>query len=451
MGRLIGSDINRTATRWIGNCWLVLCLFVIALPNLAQEQQVEPQAGDQDTAPQPAEAGIEAQEESDTDPDELAEQEAFAQAALDTELASAERFEAELEALLLPDGQLDTLQEDAQAKLMSLATRCGILSNSAMHQEVRLVLLGYQARALSALASIPSDQPNAGSAEQLNDVAQQIAAIDLPGASPAADYWLLIADMTQRSAAKQSSVKRLARVERILKAFVNKHEGDPNAAEYVLDTRLSLSYVLDQRGAQREVSELLDKIGELPEDSPRLSETNRLREHLTKWQSPIAFESLSTQLVNWDSTDHIGKPVLIHVYADSVDPSVRMIDAISRRIVEGTLSGIAVVSLRVGDPVAGSSTPLWPALPVELEPGGVLDQLGVEALPTLAWLDAQGKLASIGTTIAVLDQFEFLQPADPEEPADPGNPVPAIETDDEPEATAPVPDGTNEPADVVDN
>lgn len=159
--------------------------------------------------------------------------------------------------------------------------------------------------------------------------------------------------------------------------------------------------------------------------------------------------------MNWSSTDHIGKPVLIHVYADSVDPSVRMIDAISRRIVEGTLSGIAVVSLRVGDPVAGSSTPLWPALPVELEPGGVLDHLGVEALPTLAWLDAEGKLASIGTTTAVLDQFELLQPVEPEEPADPADAEPAIEpgeeSDEDPEATAPVPDGQADPADEVEN
>ena len=107
--------------------------------------------------------------------------------------------------------------------------------------------------------------------------------------------------------------------------------------------------------------------------------------------------------------------MLIHVYADRVEPSVRMIDVISRSIVEGSLSGITVVSLRVGEPVASSAAPPWPTLPVELEPKGVLDQLGVAALPTLAWLDEKGRLASIGTTPAVLDQLAALHPDEPDE------------------------------------
>ena len=458
MGRMIGSELSSVNSRLLGLCCLVACLFGLALPSLSQEQADE-EAGDPTVDVVPTDDDV----DDEADAEAEAEQAALAQAALESELASARRFEAELEALLLADGQLDTAQDDAQTKLTSLATRCGILSNSAMHEEVRLVLLGYQARALAALASIPPEGDDPGQAEQLNDVAQQIAAIDLPGAAPAADYWLLIADMIRQMPNKQASTKRLVRTEQALNIFIRKYEQDPDAAEYLVDTRLSLAQLLDQRGAQRGVAEQLKQIGELPEDSPRLGESNRLRERIAKWQTPIAFESLSTQLVNWNSTDHIGKPVLIHVYADSVESSVRMIDVISRRIVEGSLSGIAVVSLRVGDPVAGSSTPPWPALPVQLEPGGVLDQLGVTALPTLAWLDSEGRLASIGTTAAVLDQLESIQPDEPEEeanePKEADEPdaeapakAPAAVPADQPEAAATVPEQPAEPdGEAVEN
>ena len=398
MGRMVRRNQTRMSRiRWSGVVSVMVSLCV--LPVTPQDDTPAPEAINEDA-------------HAIDQTDAAAEDEAADLTALESELASAKRFEAELEALLLPNGQLDTAQDDAQIKLTSLATRCGILSNSAMHEEVRLVLLGYQARALSAMASVrPAQDP--GQAEQLNDVAQQIAAIELPGAASAADYWLLIAEMTQQASAKQSPTKRQARTVKALATFIRKHAQDPAAAEYLLDTRLALAELMDQRGDQPAVAKLLTDIGELPDDSPRLADTNRLAKSVQRIGTPIAFESISTQLTNWRSTDHIGKPVLIHVYADSVESSTRMIDVISRRIVGGTLSGIAVVSLRVGDAIAGSNAPPWPTLPMQLEPNGVLDQLGVVALPTLAWLDDQGNLASIGTTAAVLDRLDAIQSPPP--------------------------------------
>jgi len=381
-------------------------------------------AAQDDTTP-PTEPVPEPPVQSEADEAQAQADEAVSQAALESELASAKRFEVELDALLLPDGQLDTTQEDARIKLNSLATRCGILANSAMHDRVKLVLLGYQARALAALASVEPPGDELDRVEQLNDVAQQIAAIDLPGAVASADYWLLLADLAQQSSDNLSPAKRRAQIERSLRVFIEAHGDEPAAAEYLLDTRLSLAQLMDQRGAQRGALRQLDQIGELPADSPRLEEVKRLRESIARLGTPIAFESISTELMTWRSLDHLGKPVLIHVYADSVEPSVRMIDRISRRIVEGTLSEIAVVSLRVGDPVAGSSAPPWPTLPVQLERRGVLDQLGVTALPTLAWLDGEGRLVSIGTTTAVLDQLDTLRP----DPAEEDAPDEAIEPD----------------------
>lgn len=337
------------------------------------------------------------------------------QAALESELASAKRFETELNALLLANGQLNNTEDDASAKLRSLATRCGILANSATHDEVRLVLLGYQARALSALAADQAKGVDWG--EQLSDTAGQIAAIDLPGAAAAADYWRLISDIAQQAATDKSPTQRQAQIEQLLSSFIDTHAKDDSAAEYLIDTRLSLAQLMDQRGAQQDAKQLLDQLADLPADSQRLGEAKQLHASIARLGKPVRFESISTQLARWRASDHLGKPLLIHVYADSVQPSVRMIDVISRSFVEGAISGIAVVSLRVGEPIAGTAMPPWPVLPIPLEPDGVLDLLGVTALPTLVWLDENGELASIGSTTAVLDQLARIVPAAPDEQA----------------------------------
>lgn len=358
-----------------------------------------------------------AQATEQQDPVQYQVDEASARAALESELASAKRFEAEVAALLKPDGQLNTtLGDEAPIMLASLSTRCGILANSAMHDEVRFILLGYQARALSALASHepanPQQQPSR--LEQLKEVASQIQALALPGAQAAADYWVLLASLAEQSGGDASAAQVHALAERLLQAYLDKHADDAYAAEFLIDTRLSLARLLNQRGAQRQLADQLVKVGELPPDSPRRIEVKALRDSLARLDATIRFESITTQLEPWRSSNYLGKPLLIHIYADSVEPSVRMIDSINQRIVSGSVGGIAVVSIRVGDPVASTVSPPWPTLPVQLEPGGVLDQLGVVALPTLAWLDENGRLASIGTTVAVLDQLASVRPERPD-------------------------------------
>lgn len=409
-----GRDMNqnRTITDRFKNIGLASLLLVLGLTYAAAAQAQDDALTPEEEPTQPAEGDIEPVAEVEFD-------EAADRAALDSELASSKRFEAELEELLLTDGQLDTTQGDeALTKLAGLATRCGILANSAMHDEVKLVLMGYQARALAALASLePAAQKQDPSRlDQLDEVVLQMEQLDLPGAQATADYWELLSDMARLPSTTKTPAQARALTEWVLNRYIAQYEDNEDATEYLLDARLSLAHLLDQRGAQREVAKQLDRIGKLPPDSLRAPELQRLRDSIDRLGTPIQFESLSTQLATWRSSDHLSKPVLIHVYADRVEPSVRMIDVISRSIVEGSLSGIAVVSLRVGEPVASSAQPPWPTLPVQLEPKGVLDQLGVAALPTLAWLDEKGRLVSIGTTPAVLDQLAALQPDELDEP-----------------------------------
>ncbi|MEM6507700.1 MAG: hypothetical protein AAF711_19865 [Planctomycetota bacterium] len=385
----------------ISGLFILLCCLLIGIPAAAQEEaaRAEPEA------------------ETEQPVGRLSDD----QAAFVSELASAQRFEAELQELLKPNGQLDTTREDdAFNRLVSLATRCGIMANSAMHDEARLVLLGYQARALAALASLEPELPeqNINRLQQLVEVARQIDDLDLPGARATADYWSLIADVAGLATAQDSAAQRQAFAELAFHSFIEKHAEDEHAAEFVLDTRLSLAHLLDRRGAQAEAGEQLKLIGKLPNDSPRLQEAKQLSDSIDRLGAPVNIALISTELIEWRSSDHVGRPVLVHVYSDGVDASIRMIDVISRSIVEGKLSGIAVVSLRVGDPVANAAAPLWPTLPVQLEPNGVLDQLGITALPTLAWLDEKGRLASIGTTSAVLNQLDSIRPERPEQPGE---------------------------------
>lgn len=430
MRRVIRGMTGNAVTRRLCTMSRALCLLgaSLSMPAYAQDEAEQPR---------PEAPVIEPDADVQTLTDEESD-DAFAQAARESELASARRFEAELEALLNPDGQLNTaLGDDVLTQLVSLATRCGILANNAMHDETRLVLLGYQARSLAALASLGpgTQEEDVDYLEQLGEVAKQIDTLDLPGAGAAADYWGLIADIAGKAPDQETPSQRQAYAEWALARYIEANGDDAAAAEYLLDTRLSLAQLMDRRGAQRDAAGQLKLIGELPPESPRLQEIELLTDSIARLGTPLGFESISTELVLWRSSDHLGKPVLIHVYSDGVDPSVRMIDAISRSIVEGKLSGIAVVSLRVGEPIATTASPPWPTLPVQLEPEGVLDRLGVTALPTLAWLDEQGRLASIGTTPAVLEQLASIKAATPDEPEEeqPTEPQPEEQTGPEPD------------------
>ena len=354
--------------------------------------------------------------------EEIAEQQAAREQAeadaLASELASAQRMKEQLDAALLPDGRVgaDT-RDEVVTRLAGLVTRCGVLANSAMYDQTRLALLGYQARALAALAPLENTEQGPGQSsrlEQLREVAEQIRQLDVPNAEPTGDYWHLLADLAVSAQAGGTVAARQALAEELLISYIEANAGKPAATEFLIDTRLSLARMMDERGDQRGAAELLDAIGKLPKNSPRQAEVKQLRKSIERLDTPIQFESVTSRLEVWRSADHIGKPVLIHVYADTAEPSVQMIESINEIIGSGLLSGIAIVSLRVGEPVAGTTTPPWPTLPVQLEKGGVLDQLGVTSLPTLAWLDSKGRLASIGHTISVLEQH----PADNAEPAE---------------------------------
>ncbi len=332
------------------------------------------------------------------------------------ELASAYRLREELSALLDADGRAAAGADGSdENRLAGLATRCAVLANSVQSQQARAVLLDCQARANASLAQLAADGPEQTRQrrlQQLRSAAEKIRALEVPTAQPAADYWVLLADLAEAVDLGDSVGPRQVLARRLLTAYLDKHRGSRAGREYVIDARLSLAHLLDERGDQRGAMRQVEAIGELPEDSPRLLEVERLTARAARIGKAVQFEGVTTGLEVWRLSDHAGQPVLLHLYADAVQPSLDMIDQITDAIAARALGGFRVVSLRVGEPVAGSKTAPWPTIPIGLEPGGVVDKLGIDALPTLVWIDADGEVASIGHALAVLEQAPAREDGD---------------------------------------
>lgn len=331
------------------------------------------------------------------------------QVALITELASAYRLRDELDAALAADGSATAQAGVAiDARLAGLATRCEVLANSATSDLARAVLLRSQARAHAALARI--DAPAAEAVrqrrlQQLRASAEKIRGLAVPDAEASADYWQLLADLADASRLNANMQARQSLAEQLLYGYIQAYAQNNAANDYVIDARLSLAELLDDQGDQASAAKHLEAIGELPDDSPRTEQAERLRASVARIGKRVEIEALTTRVTVWKLSDFVGQPVLLHVYADTLEHSVAMIQPIRRAIARGKLGGAAVASLRVGDPVQGAPAAPWPILPVDLEPGGVLDRLGVGALPALVWIDAEGKVAGIGHTEAMLDRM----------------------------------------------
>lgn len=374
------------------------------------------------------------------------------------ELASAYRLRDELTALLTAEGRAAAGAQGGTTKLAGLATRCEVLANSAESDPARAMLLACQARANAALAEIEADGPDDARVLRLQKVrsaAEKIRALEMPGINSSADYWLLLADLSDAAHSDARVTSKQALAEQLMLGFLEQHAENPGAADYVIDTRLSLARLLDQSGDQAGVTEQLDAIGKLPSDSPRQAEIERLRTRVARTGKQVDFEGVTTRLDVWRLSDHLGQPVLIHIYADPVESSVAMISGIERAIKAQKLGGAVVVSLRVGEAVEGSPRALWPTLPTDLKPDGPLEQLGVDALPTLVWINSRGRIASIGNTLAVLQQMPSEAPEqEPDEPevrdeaGEPGpNPVPE---QPEPALESSINEGPDDASDATD-
>lgn len=337
------------------------------------------------------------------------------------DLAIAVGLRDEIEAILGADGSAYAQAEPSiEVRLSQQAILIDALTGLIESERARAILLASQARAVASLAQLqgPEDeQTRQRWMLQLRSVVASLGKLNLPDARREADYWQLLADLADAAHLSAAVDARQVLAEKLLTDYIDVYADDRAADEYVVDARLSLARLLDDRGDQGGVAKLLDAIGELPKDGPRAEQASQLRASISRIGKAIEIEALTTRVSVWKLSEFAGQPVLIHVYADAVEPSLAMIETIRRAIQAGRLGGVAVVSLRVGEPIEGAPIAPWPTLPIGLEPDGVLDRLGVAALPALVWIDARGRVASIGHLPAVLDQLPKPDP-ETEDPAE---------------------------------
>jgi len=374
----------------------------------ASQEAVEPETAAETAAPadEPASA---AQATPDLD-------------APQTEQDSVDRIYQEISELLTEEGRPVTPGDTAVAdKLADLATRCGVLANNVRSDDARAVLLSCQARVIAALTQLdPADLAATEKAEEqfkhLRETGEQIRSLARPDSQPASDYWKLTADLAEISRSKASIGLRQSLARQMLGDYIDHYAKSQQAGDFVIDARLSLASLLDECGNQQAAAEQLEAIGEVDQASPRFPAYSRLENRAQRIGKAIQIEGVTTSAQRWRLSEQEGRPVLVHVYSDSVESSLKMIDAIRSSLTTQTLGGFRIVSLRVGNAIPGSPTPPWPTLSVDLQPGGVIEQMGVDALPTLAWIDQRGHLASIGHTLAVIDRIPVEPKAD--EPAE---------------------------------
>lgn len=408
---------------------LLLCALLGPVATYAQDQPRDAPSSDEQPQTPPKEEGDtpapgpdpDAVPDPDPDPD-LEDQ--VDPISLRKELDSARRLAEQVDELLTDEGRLSPdAGQEGLARLKSLVTRCEVMGNSTVNDRPRALLLATQARALAALSRIEEPRGKADNAiapqriDQLRQTAQQIGALDLPAAEPTSGYWQLLSELDTNARSRASITSRQALAEQQLRGYIRQHKDDPMANEFVVDARLSLARLLDQRGDQFGAGKQLKAIGVLDEESPRAVEVQQLTARTQLIGQAIELEAVTTQLQLWRLSDQKGSPLLVHVYADAVEPSVAMIQQVQRIIATRALGGFRLVSIRVGEPVQGTVVPPWPTLPLDPKPGGVLEQMGVDRLPTLIWVDPQGRLASIGHTLAVLDQMPKPKPEPGPEPA----------------------------------
>ena len=331
------------------------------------------------------------------------------QFALADELAGAVRLRSEIDEVLVGQDKGDGDDHPSmEARLAGFAVRCEVLADHAQADHAKAILLSCEARVNAALVYLQDPAMQrvlASRLAQLRSAAQAMRGLSAPHAQTDADYWELVANLAQAAHLQAGVEARQALAEKLLGSFIQTYKDEPSADDYVVDARLSLAQVLDDRGDQAGVRKQLEQVGELPSDSPRAEQARLLRASVARIGKKVRIEGVTTRVSVWKLSDFAGQPVLLHLYADAVEPSVAMIQTIREAIEQGKLGGAAVASLRIGESIEGAPSTPWPTLPIDLEPGGVLERLGVTELPALVWIDAQGRIASIGHTAATLDQM----------------------------------------------
>lgn len=361
--------------------------------------------------------------------------------------AAAIELEEELSTLVGSDGlPIELGNADVRDALRDVATRCDLLSHGAGESPALRVLAETQARAHNALVQDAAAHGHAAEVArgltQLRHAANRLAGLDVPGAEAAGAYWRMLADLidVNRTVAEPHSRRLIARelFAHYVANYAEDAAEDPAARAYLADVRVALARMLDEAGRQQDA---VDALGDLASAEPGDERYEQVRGVLARHGrlgEPVSFELAGPTGQPWRVADQAGRPLLIHLYQHGVEPTAGSVVALRRAIAQARHGGFAVVSIHVGAVEPGQNLPPWPTLVLEPGSRGVLEALGVDAVPAYVWLDAEGRLASIGRTPEVVSRVPGAELPPAEEP-DEDN-LPAEDAADAPAADTPASD-----------
>jgi hypothetical protein len=231
----------------------------------------------------------------------------------------------------------------------------------------------------------------------------------VPGTDAFGDRWLLQADMLNirhlPSDLESRQRQAIFRLERYIaeQEQPNLSPSDTRTAA-VRDAKVVLLGLYDQRGQSRQARALYEQLlASQPELTPALHEGFGYLEQLGQPVEGVVFRTDRGE--PWSVTANRGNVVLIHFWSDWYEPSGFMFDALRSMYQRYKDKRVAMLSVNVSSLAAGvAGRASWPTARLTVQEVAGLRGIGVSSLPRLVLIDGQGRLAAVGSSLAVLDQ-----------------------------------------------
>ena len=318
------------------------------------------------------------------------------------------------------------------------------LANQCLRLAATLPDIASRVEAVTAALRVSDDlvrgAGNAGDAQRylslLRAAACQVTEIGGEGTEALSKFWLLGADLSDINIAEIDTDARQRLAIRRLEQFLDEPadtspsedlsgpapigDGDVpgvDATSWAVSeaVRWALLGLYDQRGYSDRARGLVSQLkSALPVDD------TAGRAYLDRWfgYCPIIGQRFESRLLTddgrqWSSEDHLGKVVLLHFWADWAGSSVQSIDAVRPRYDQLHDRGLEVLSVRIPGEEAGgelSEAVPWASCTQTPEGPDLIGLFAIASLPRFVVIDAAGRVAAIGSSPAILDQFEHLLP-----------------------------------------
>lgn len=335
---------------------------------------------------------------------------------------SIEQLERQIGQLLTPAGMLAPAEGPGASNLsqrQELERIAGASNRLAQSEADRSTLVvrarQVELRAYHALAQDATAGDRAAEASyrlaQLRNAAEQARGADGPEAAATADFWLLVADLTDVHRVGGSVVDRQRAAIRRLGAFLEAHEAASVPAAIDSQVRAARVRLLDEVGRNAEAAEGLGVLAErLGADDPLVVGLADVadRAAMVGREVDVSLTTVDGERLALRSLR--GRRVLVHVFADSVASSTAMFEAIAAAQGRLAEAEVAVVSISAGPTVRTAAEQAWPLAVAPVEVGGPLDRLQVRGLPLLMVLDAGGRVTAVGRSEAVFASLAEAAP-----------------------------------------